>query len=82
MRRYLVIIEPPDFEGDNFSAYVPDLPGCAATGGTESEVIEQMMEAIEFHLEGMAADGEAIPEGTSRSVEVAVREPGVQRSAA
>jgi predicted RNase H-like HicB family nuclease len=56
--RYAVVIE---HAGTNFSAYVPDLPGCVATGGTVAEVEEQIREAIAFHLEGLREDGEAVP---------------------
>jgi predicted RNase H-like HicB family nuclease len=58
-RIYLVVIERGE---RNFSAYVPDLPGCAATGGTREETIERMRGAIALHLDGMRADGEPIPE--------------------
>jgi predicted RNase H-like HicB family nuclease len=56
--RYLVIIEQG---AGNLSAYVPDLPGCVATGNTRDEVLASMREAIAMHLEGMREDGEAIP---------------------
>jgi predicted RNase H-like HicB family nuclease len=58
-RSYLVVIERG---ARNFSAYVPDLPGCVATGGTREETVERMREAIALHLEGLRADGEQIPE--------------------
>lgn len=61
--RYAVVIEQG---GNNFSAYVPDLPGCVATGKTLEEVEREIQEAIEFHLEGMRADGLPIPEPSSR----------------
>jgi predicted RNase H-like HicB family nuclease len=58
MCRFLIIIE----EGEhNYSAYVPDLPGCVATGRTREEVEKNMREAIILHLEGMAEDQEPIP---------------------
>jgi predicted RNase H-like HicB family nuclease len=65
---YVIIIEKG---GRNLSAYVPDLPGCVATGATEEEVLKEMAEAIRFHLEGMIEDGEPIrpPQSTSRTVE-------------
>lgn len=56
--RYLMIIEPGE---RNYSAYLPDLPGCIATGKTIEEVRQRMREAIEIHLEGMRADGLPIP---------------------
>lgn len=61
--RYAVVIEKAQ---GNFSAYVPDLPGCVATGATISEVESQVREAIEFHLDGMREDGIPIPLPVSR----------------
>jgi predicted RNase H-like HicB family nuclease len=57
---------------ENYSAYAPDLPGCVATGDTVEETIEQMKEAIAYHLEGLAEDGLPIPQpsDTVRSIEV------------
>jgi len=60
--RYGVVIEKAR---DNYSAYVPDLPGCVATGRTVEEVQREIREAIRFHLEGLREDGADIPEGTS-----------------
>jgi predicted RNase H-like HicB family nuclease len=60
--RYAMIIEKGQ---RNFSAYLPDLPGCVATGKTVEEVRERMREAIELHLAGMREDGLPIPEPTS-----------------
>ncbi|MGJ5674390.1 MAG: type II toxin-antitoxin system HicB family antitoxin [Nostochopsis sp.] len=56
--RYAIVIERADA---NYSAYVPDLPGCVATGLTLEEVEEQMREAIVFHLQGLREDGLPIP---------------------
>ena len=61
--RFAIVIE--NAEG-NFSAYVPDLPGCVATGATVEEVESQIREAIEFHIEGMREDGIPIPPPASR----------------
>ena len=61
--RYAVVIEKAE---SNFSAYVPDLPGCVATGATVEEVESQIREAIEIHLDGMREDGIAIPQPSSR----------------
>lgn len=61
--RYAIVIEKAE---GNFSAYVPDLPGCIATGVTFDEVESQIREAIEFHLEGMREDGTPIPPPASR----------------
>jgi predicted RNase H-like HicB family nuclease len=68
--RYAIVIERA---GENYSAYVPDLPGCIATGATISEVEAEMREAIGFHLEGLRADGLPVPEPASevRYLEVA-----------
>ncbi len=60
--RYAMIIERGE---RNFSAYLPDLPGCIATGKTLDEVRQNMAEAIELHLEGMREDGLPIPQPTS-----------------
>jgi len=61
--RYAVVIENA---GDNYSAYVPDLPGCIATGSTIEATEQAIREAIEFHLEGLREDGVPIPTPTSR----------------
>jgi predicted RNase H-like HicB family nuclease len=61
--RYAIVIEKAE---SNYSAYVPDLPGCIATGATVEEVEAHIREAIEFHLEGMREDGIAIPPADSR----------------
>ena len=67
MKKFAVVIE----EGPhNFSAYVPDLPGCISTGKTLAEVERNIREAIEFHIEGLVEDGDPIPEPTSRVIEV------------
>jgi predicted RNase H-like HicB family nuclease len=50
----------------NYSAYVPDLPGCVATGDTVAEVEREIMEAIEFHLDGLREDGAEIPQPSSQ----------------
>jgi predicted RNase H-like HicB family nuclease len=71
MKKYLVVIEKTE---TGYSAYSPDLDGCVATGNTREEVEREMQEAIEFHLEGMAKNGDSIPEPRtySRYVEVPV----------
>ena len=68
--RYAVVIEKV---GNNFGAYVPDLPGCVATGDTVSEVEILIREAIEFHIEGMREDGESPPQpnAVTRLIEAA-----------
>jgi predicted RNase H-like HicB family nuclease len=61
--RYAIVIEKAE---SNYSAYVPDLPGCVATGATIEEVESQIREAIEFHLDGLRDDGLPIPQAASR----------------
>jgi predicted RNase H-like HicB family nuclease len=61
--RYAVVIEKAS---NNYSAYVPDLPGCVATGATVAETEAQIREAIEFHLEGLREDGLPIPSPSSQ----------------
>ncbi|MDR4462867.1 MAG: type II toxin-antitoxin system HicB family antitoxin [Nitrospira sp.] len=56
--RYAIVIEKAPA---NYAAYVPDLPGCIATGATVEETESFIREAIEFHLEGLKADGLPIP---------------------
>jgi predicted RNase H-like HicB family nuclease len=69
--RYAVVIEKGD---RNYSAYVPDLPGCVSVGDTLDEVKAEIREAIEFHLEGMREDGLPIPKPSTRAEYVDVRE--------
>ena len=57
--RYAIVIETAE---SNYSAYVPDLPGCIATGRTVQETEQQMCEAIRFHIEGLLEDGLPVPE--------------------
>jgi predicted RNase H-like HicB family nuclease len=60
--RYAIVIEKAD---GNYSAYVPDLPGCVATGATVTEVEAEIRDAIRFHIEGLRADGLPAPVPTS-----------------
>lgn len=60
--RYAIVIEKAN---GNFSAYVPDLPGCVATGATAPAVEAGIREAIRFHIEGLKEDGLPVPEPTS-----------------
>ena len=62
--RYLIIYEKAE---SNYSAYVPDLPGCVATGDTLEKTKALIKEAVEFHLEEMRKDGEDIPEPSTQS---------------
>ena len=60
--KYVVIVE----KGPNsWGAYVPDLPGCVAAGETREEVVQLIREAIEFHIEGLKAEGEPVPHPSS-----------------
>jgi len=60
--RYAIVIEKAK---SNYAAYVPDLPGCVATGQTRKETEQQIRQAIELHLRGMREDGLPIPEPVS-----------------
>ncbi len=57
--RYAVVIEKAE---GNYSAYVPDLPGCIATGATVEETQREIRAAIRFHLDGLRADNLTIPQ--------------------
>lgn len=61
--RYAIVIERAE---GNFCAYVPDLPGCVATGDSIEETEVSIREAIELHLDGMREDGQSIPAPSSR----------------
>jgi predicted RNase H-like HicB family nuclease len=60
--RYAVVIEKAD---GNYSAYVPDLPGCVAAGDTVEAVEREIRDAIRFHIEGLKEDGLPVPQPTS-----------------
>jgi predicted RNase H-like HicB family nuclease len=60
--RYAIVLEKA---ANNYSAYVPDLPGCVATGYTVEETEREIREAIEFHIEGLREDGLLIPKPES-----------------
>ena len=64
MTKYLVIIEKSK---TGFSAYVPDLPGCIATGDSKENTEKNIYEAIQFHLEGLVAEGEDVPQPNSEA---------------
>ncbi len=63
MKRYAIVVEKAE---SNYAAYVPDLPGCIATGATVEETERLLREAIELHVEGMREDGLPIPKPSSR----------------
>ncbi len=69
MHRFLVVIEKVT---DNYSAYVPDLPGCIATGETREEAERLIHEAIPMHIQGMREDKLPIPEAQSFAEYIAV----------
>ena len=60
--RYAIVVEKAE---NNYSAYVPDLPRCVATGFTVEETEGEMREAIEFHIEGLIEDGLPVPQPVS-----------------
>jgi predicted RNase H-like HicB family nuclease len=71
MMKYAVIIEAGE---RNYSAYVPDLPGCIATGQTLEEVKQVMREAIAFHIEGLREEGLPVPEPTTLAEYIELQE--------
>ena len=60
--QYAVVIEKGE---RNYSAYVPDLPGCVATGDTLEEVRQTIRTAVDFHIDGLKEDGIPVPEPTT-----------------
>lgn len=62
MKRYAIVLEKA---AANFAAYVPDLPGCVATGSTLKETEQRIREAIEIHVQGLREDGLDVPEPSS-----------------
>ncbi len=69
MYRFLVVIERAD---KNYSAYVPDLPGCVATGKTREEVERNIHEAIQMHVQGLREDNLPIPKAESTAEYISV----------
>ena len=69
VREYLVVLEQTE---RNYGAYLPDLPGCVATGRTPEETLQRMREAIEMHVRGLEEDGLPVPEPMSRAGYVSV----------
>ncbi len=61
--RFAIVIEKTE---NNYAAYVPDLPGCVATGTSLEETEQQIREAIEFHIRGLREDGLPVPEPKSQ----------------
>jgi predicted RNase H-like HicB family nuclease len=66
-RRYLVIYEDGP---ENMSGFAPDVPGCASTGHSLDEIRRNLREALEFHFEGLALDGQSPPPVVTRVAEV------------
>jgi predicted RNase H-like HicB family nuclease len=64
MKKYAVVIEKAE---NNYAAYVPDLPGCVATGQTLDETLREIGEAIDFHIEGMKMAGLPVPEPSAKT---------------
>ncbi len=62
MRRYAIVVEKAK---SNYAAYVPDLPGCVATGATVEEAEGRLREAIEVHIQGLREDGLPVPQPSS-----------------
>ena len=62
--QYAIVIEKE--QGSNYSAYVPDLPGCVATSESLDEIKKLMQEGIAFHLEGLREDGLPIPKPSTQ----------------
>jgi predicted RNase H-like HicB family nuclease len=67
--RYAVVIEQAE---GNFSAWVPDLPGCVATGATVEGAVSEIRQAIRFHIEGLREDGLPVPPPLSRVADVEI----------
>ena len=69
--QYTIVIEQTP---RNYAAYVPDLPGCIATGGTRDDVIREIREAVSFHIENLRENGDPVPQprSTAAIVNVAV----------
>jgi len=67
--RYAVVIEQAE---GNFSAWVPDLPGCVATGATVEEAVSEIREAMLFHIEGLREEGLPVPPPSSRVANVEI----------
>ena len=65
--KYAVVIERVS---NNYAAYAPDLPGCAATADTREEVIQMMREGIAFHIRSLREEGEAVPQPQATVIEL------------
>lgn len=68
--KYVVVIKKA---GNNYSAYLPDVPGCVAAGDTPEETLKLLAEALKMHLNGLKEDGLPIPEPTTKTDYIAVQ---------
>lgn len=68
-RKYLVVVEKAE---GSYSAYLPDIPGCVAVGDTPEEVVTNMREAVEFHLQSLIEDNIQVPESRSSAQYITV----------
>jgi predicted RNase H-like HicB family nuclease len=66
-KNYLVVFGK--CAGSNFSGHAPDVPGCVSVGDTLEEMRSMMREALEFHFQGLVAEGESIPDPSTQNVE-------------
>jgi predicted RNase H-like HicB family nuclease len=78
--RYAVVIEKA---ARNYSAYVPDVPGCVATGKSVAQTLSNLREALVMHFEGMRADGETVPDPTTLCdyIDLKVSRASIRKSA-
>lgn len=67
--KYAIVIERTP---NNYAAYAPDLPGCAATANTREEVIQLMRDGIPIHIEGLREEGEAVPQPQTTVIELEI----------
>jgi predicted RNase H-like HicB family nuclease len=72
MTKFLAVFETT---ATGFAAYIPDLPGCVATGGTRDEVVVLINEGAQLHVAGMREDGTPVPEPTSTAEWIDIPEP-------
>ena len=68
-RRYLIVVEKAD---GNYSAYSPDIPGCVAVGDTQKELLRNMREAIEFHVQSLIEDKLPVPKPRTKAEYIAL----------
>ncbi len=71
MKEFLVIFE---WAGSNYSAYVPDLPGCISTGKTLEEIEHNIQEAIELYIDTLKEDSQPIPEPSTTGKAIVVKQ--------